>query len=203
MSKKVKKQSTFIDITAMSDVTVLLLTFFMLTSTFIQKEPVQVNPPQSVSEIKIPETNIMSILVEKDGKVFMSLDKQTDRWSVLEKMGEFYSIEFTSEELKKFSLAPNFGVPIHGMKQFLGLPSEEQDKIIMDYGIPSDSTNNELKNWVKFSREANAELIIAIKADGTTPYPVIRDIMNTLQDLRENRYNLITSLRDMPAILND
>ena len=26
--------------TAMSDVTVLLLTFFMLTSTFIQKEPV-------------------------------------------------------------------------------------------------------------------------------------------------------------------
>ena len=33
---KVKKQSTFIDMTAMSDVTVLLLTFFMLTSTFIQ-----------------------------------------------------------------------------------------------------------------------------------------------------------------------
>lgn len=36
----VKRKSTFIDMTAMSDVTVLLLTFFMLTSTFIQKEPV-------------------------------------------------------------------------------------------------------------------------------------------------------------------
>jgi biopolymer transport protein ExbD len=200
MSKKVKKQSTLIDMTAMSDVTVLLLTFFMLTSTFIQKEPVQVAPPQSVSEIKIPETNVMSILVEKDGKVFMSLDKQTDRWSVLEKMGEFYKVEFTNEELKKFSLLPNYGVPIHGMKQFLALPSEEQDKVIMDYGIPSDSTNNELKNWVKFSRETNAELVIAIKADAGTSYPMIRDIMNTLQDLRENRYNLITSLRDMPAI---
>jgi biopolymer transport protein ExbD len=198
MSKKIKKQATFIDMTAMSDVTVLLLTFFMLTSTFIQKEPVTVTPPQSVSEIKIPETNIMSILVEKDGKVFMSLDKQTDRWSVLEKMGEFYKVEFTTEELKKFSLSPNFGVPINGMKQFLALPSEEQDKIIMDYGIPSDSTNNELKNWVKFSRETNDALIIAIKADATTPYPTIRDIMNTLQDLRENRYNLITSLREMP-----
>ena len=34
---KVKRKSTFIDMTAMSDVTVLLLTFFMLTSTFIQK----------------------------------------------------------------------------------------------------------------------------------------------------------------------
>ena len=55
---KIKKKSTFIDMTAMSDVTVLLLTFFMLTSTFVKKEPVQVFTPASVSEIKIPETNI-------------------------------------------------------------------------------------------------------------------------------------------------
>lgn len=41
----VKRKSTFIDMTAMSDVTVLLLTFFMLTSTFIQKEPVVVTTP--------------------------------------------------------------------------------------------------------------------------------------------------------------
>ena len=39
---QIKKKSTFIDMTAMSDVTVLLLTFFMLTSTFVKKEPVQV-----------------------------------------------------------------------------------------------------------------------------------------------------------------
>ncbi|WP_290090695.1 biopolymer transporter ExbD, partial [Duncaniella muris] len=35
---KMKRKSTLIDMTAMSDVTVLLLTFFMLTSTFLQKE---------------------------------------------------------------------------------------------------------------------------------------------------------------------
>ena len=44
---QIKKKSTFIDMTAMSDVTVLLLTFFMLTSTFVKKEPVQVNTPAS------------------------------------------------------------------------------------------------------------------------------------------------------------
>ena len=38
---QVKKKSMFIDMTAMSDVTVLLLTFFMLTGNFIKKEPVQ------------------------------------------------------------------------------------------------------------------------------------------------------------------
>lgn len=65
---KIKKKSTFIDMTAMSDVTVLLLTFFMLTSTFVKKEPVQVFTPASVSEIKIPETNILQILVDPQGK---------------------------------------------------------------------------------------------------------------------------------------
>ena len=65
---RIKKKSTFIDMTAMSDVTVLLLTFFMLTSTFVKKEPVQVTTPASVSEIKIPETNVLQILVDPEGK---------------------------------------------------------------------------------------------------------------------------------------
>ena len=72
---KIKKKDTFIDMTAMSDVTVLLLTFFMLTSTFVKKEPVQVTTPASVSEIKIPETDVLQILVDQEGKIFMSLDK--------------------------------------------------------------------------------------------------------------------------------
>ena len=71
---KIKKKNMFIDMTAMSDVTVLLLTFFMLTASFVKKEPVQVVTPASISEIKIPETNIMSILVDPGGRIFMSLD---------------------------------------------------------------------------------------------------------------------------------
>ena len=43
--------------------------------------------------------------------------------------------------------------------------------------------------------EHPADLRIAIKADASTPYSVIKNVMNSLQDLRENRYNLITSLK--------
>ncbi|WP_294141010.1 biopolymer transporter ExbD [uncultured Sanguibacteroides sp.] len=200
MSQKMKKKSTRIDMTAMSDVTVLLLTFFMLTSTFIQKEPVKVSPPQSVSEIKIPENNIVSILIESNGKVFMGLDKPQDRMEVLKRMGENYNIAFTDQELKKFSLNNSFGVPIQGMKQFLALSPEEQDKLIMNYGIPCDSTDNQFKTWMQCAREVNKELVIAIKADQNTPYPLIKDIMNTLQYLRENRYNLITNLKNAPEV---
>ena len=192
---KVKKQSTFIDMTAMSDVTVLLLTFLMLTSTFIQKEPIQVSTPASVMEIKIPETDILQILVDNDGKVFMSMDKQEDRVAVLEKMGEEYGIAFTPEEVNKFRLAQSFGVPIGLMRSFLALPEDEQDKILKDYGIPTDSTDNQLKSWVKNARLQNRDLRIAIKADQATPYPIINTIMTSLQDIRENRYNLITTLK--------
>ena len=189
---QIKKKSTFIDMTAMSDVTVLLLTFFMLTSTFVKKEPVQVNTPASVSEIKIPETNVLQILVDPSGKIFMSLDKQQ---AVLESMGEEYGIKFTPEQQKRFTLASTFGVPIRSMQRFLDLPEEQRDKILKNEGIPCDSTDNQFKAWVRNARAANADLRIAIKADASTPYLVIKNVMNSLQDLRENRYNLITSLK--------
>ena len=119
---QIKKKSTFIDMTAMSDVTVLLLTFFMLTSTFVKKEPVQVTTPASVSEIKIPETNVLQILVDPEGKIFMSLDKQQDMQAVLESMGEEYGIKFTPEQEKRFMLSSTFGVPIRSMQKYLDLP---------------------------------------------------------------------------------
>lgn len=192
---KVKKKSTFIDMTAMSDVTVLLLTFFMLTSTFVKKEPVQVYTPASVSEIKIPETNILQILVDSKGKIFMSLDKQPDLRAVLQRMGEEYGVKFNAEQEKKFSVASTFGVPIASMSEYLNLPSDKQDEVLKNEGIPCDSTDNQFKSWVKNAKEINPDLRIAIKADSKTPYAVIKKIMNSLQDIRENRYNLITNLK--------
>lgn len=193
---KIKKQSTFIDMTAMSDVTVLLLTFFMLTSTFIQKEPVIVSTPSSVSEIKIPEINLLQILVDPQGKVFMSLDKPEDRVEVLRKVGEQYGMQFTDDQIKTFKLSSSFGVPIRQLPKFLDLSSEERDKILPTLGIPSDSANNEFIVWVKAAREQGGkDLRIAIKSDQTTPYKNIKQLMSSLQDIRENRYNLITSLK--------
>ena len=197
---KIKKKSTFIDMTAMSDVTVLLLTFFMLTSTFVKKEPVQVTTPASVSEIKIPETNVLQILVDPSGKVFMSLDKQSDLREVLEAMGQEYGVTFTPEETKKFMLASTFGVPMKSMKKYLILQYSillvlRQDAVLKNEGIPTDSIDNQFKAWVRNARAVNSDLRIAIKADANTPYSVIKNVMNSLQDLRENRYNLITSLK--------
>ena len=196
MSKvKVARKSTRIDMTAMSDVTVLLLTFFMLTSTFVRKEPVQVTTPASVSEFKIPEVNILSILIDPKGKVFMSMDKQTDMVETLTSVGKDYGVSFTSAEIKKFRILKTFGVPIKSMKAYLAMTTDEQDKVLKELGIPTTKGDNQFKDWIKSARAANPDLRIAIKADQNTPYKVIKDVMTSLQDLRENKYNLITSLK--------
>ena len=183
---KIKKKDTFIDMTAMSDVTVLLLTFFMLTSTFVKKEPVQVTTPASVSEIKIPETDVLQILVDQEGKIFMSLDKQQDMQAVLESMGEEYGIKFTPEQAKRFTVASTFGVPIRSMQKFLDLPEDQRDKILKNEGIPCDSTDNQFKSWVRNARADNADLRIAIKADASTPYSVIKGGMTMSAEVQES-----------------
>ena len=120
MSKvKVKRKSTLIDMTAMSDVTVLLLTFFMLTSTFVQKEPVQVSTPDSVSEIKIPETDILQILIDQDGKIYMSLDRPADKEAVLGDVAAQDGIELTNKDIQSFKVLPTFGFPIKDLKEYM------------------------------------------------------------------------------------
>lgn len=194
---KVKRKSTFIDMTAMSDVTVLLLTFFMLTSTFLKKEPVQVTTPSSVSEIKIPDKNVLSILISPKGKVFLDIDKPEDRIAVLERVAGDYNIALSDKEKKEFGMSTSFGVPMANFNQFMALKSEDRDKILMNYGVPTDSTDNQFKDWVKRAREVKGkDMVIAIKADQTTPYSSIKNVMNSLLDLDENRYNLITKLRE-------
>ena len=62
--------------------------------------------------------------------------------------------------------------------------------------LPCDSVNNELKTWVSTAREACGEnMRIAIKADKSTSYAVIKRVMDSLREIEENRYNLITSLK--------
>jgi biopolymer transport protein ExbD len=191
---KAARKSTAIDMTAMCDVAFLLLTFFMLTSKFQEKEPVVVSTPSSVSEIKIPEINIMTVLIDKDGKVFFGMDGQEKRIEVLEQVGALYNINFSDKEKKTFSLLTSFGVPVGDLKSYLSMSTEDRDKPVNAKGIPADSTDNQFKNWIQIARKVNMKAKLAIKSDRSTPYKVIKNVMGTLQDLDENRYNLITSL---------
>lgn len=200
---KIKKNDVWIDMTPMSDVMVLLLTFFMLTSTFVKQEPVKVNTPGSVSEIKVPEQNVLNILVSNEGKIFMSMDKTTDVVTTLEDVTGQFGVALSPEQQEKFTDDPMWGVPMNDLQNYLNLPKTQMPEAIKNYGIPTDSVPgkegdaamSEFQIWVKAAKNANPDAKIAIKADEKTPYKVVKTIMNELQDMNENRYYLITQYK--------
>ena len=136
---KIKKADVWIDMTPMSDVMVLLLTFFMLTSTFVKQEPVKVQTPGSVSEIKVPESNVLNVLVGKDGKIFMSMDKTTDTQTALASLTDQFGISLTPAQQKVFLDDPMWGVPMQKLQAYLSLDKNTRPQELKNYGIPTDS----------------------------------------------------------------
>ncbi|MCA2005201.1 MAG: biopolymer transporter ExbD [Ignavibacterium sp.] len=196
---KIPRKSTMIDMTAMTDVAFLLLTFFMLTTQFKPDESVIVDTPSSISEIKLPDTDIMNIAITKDGKVFFSIDnKNYTRERLLAKISERHpELNFTQQEQKAFVLTGSIGVPLSQLKGYLDLDEMER-KSYSQPGIPIDSANNELADWIILGRLSNPGVRITINGDQECPWPVVKKVMNTLQDKNVNKFNLITDLEADP-----
>ena len=76
MAKHKKRLGTRIDMTPMVDVAMLLLTFFMMTTQFKPPEDVDVIIPASHSQFKLPESHIMMVYVNKEGKIYLGVDAQ-------------------------------------------------------------------------------------------------------------------------------
>lgn len=195
---KMKKKSTSTDMTAMCDVAFLLLTFFILTATAKVPEALPVDMPSSVAQTKLPDTDLAIITIGK-GKVFFDIKGREVRKRTLEGMGAKYGVEFSEEDKNKFALMDDFGVPITGLKQIIDMKAADRTKA-QQPGIPLDSLDNQLKDWLLISRRAtidldDKELQIAIKGDAKEEYPKIKKIMDILQDQKINSFNLVTGKR--------
>jgi biopolymer transport protein ExbD len=186
--------------TPMVDLFALLLTFFMLTTTFRPQEPAPVDTPFSVSEKPTPDANVMTVIMAADNRVFFNVDNGPDtilhfRPKILAEMGKRYNIEFTPEELRSFEVSnASFGVAIQDMKAYLSV-KEAKDKEPFEKGIPIDSLDNQLALWVLFSRQINPAVQAMIKGDSNVDYPLVKEVLDILQDKNVNRFNLITNLR--------
>ncbi len=194
---KIEKKDIWIDMTPMSDVMTLLLCFFMLTSTFLTPEPIKVNTPSSVSEVKVPENDVFNILVSPEGNIYVGSENKNTMQDMMETVTGKFGISLNGAQLKHFREDAMIGAPMNLFTDYYSLEQEKMAEEIQKLSIPLDSIDggkSEFQEWVTAARESNPDIRIAIKADAKTPYAVIKKMMSELQDMNENRYQLITNL---------
>lgn len=196
---KVSKKSMSIDMTAMCDVAFLLLSFFVMTATAKQPEPHPVDTPASTVQTKMPDENVATITVG-DKKVFFTILGKEVRLRTLELISEKYNVSFTPEEQEAFSNLQGFGVPVGGLKQVLAMDNAARNQPGIQPGIPYDSTNNQLREWLLAARQAAKDveykdLNIAIRGDANEDYPTVKRVIDILQEQKKNRFFLVTGLR--------
>ena len=216
---KIKKNDVWIDMTPMSDVMVLLLTFFMLSANFVKNEVVKVKTPSSETMAKVPTTATLDITVDPSGHVFLATDKTVTMEKALDQMLTERDVTLNKEQKQAFLQGTQIGIPMKQLPEFLAQSHENQVKLMLGdkAGIPTDSLSNredqmsEFQLWVKALKKGYKEwynelsdadkngvadrLEICIKADQSAPYGTFKKVISELQDINESRYKLVTQYK--------
>ena len=191
---KPKRHNIRVDMTAMTDVSFLLLTFFILTAQFAKPDVETITTPSSISEKLLPDASLMTVLSTTDGKFYFTpVDNGTERMALLDKMGEKYRMKFTDAEKVAFTKVQSVGVPMNQLKGYLNLSDDDRKAFKSQTGIPLDSTNTQLIDWVEQSLAVNPDYKLAIKGDAETKYPKVKALFEGLRDIDFLKFWLITS----------
>ncbi|RZJ61967.1 MAG: biopolymer transporter ExbD [Hymenobacter sp.] len=202
---KPHRTSPSLDMTPMVDLAFLLVTFFMLTTQFRPEDAVVVDPPSSTSDLRAPESDILTLTIDSKKRVFFGYDKAPVMAAALQAVGAKYGVSFTPAQARQFSLLPNFGVPIQQLGSYLNKDNEQRKALNPGLpGIPYDSLNNQMVTWVLEARKANASLFkkptyLAIKGDGDADVGTVQKVIKELQENHIDRFNLVTSLEMKPS----
>lgn len=203
-SVKIPKKSTATDMTPFVDIAFLILSFFIMATKFKPPEPVEIKTPGSVLSQKLPENNAVLITIDSSNKVYFSVMSEKDKTkydAIINGINTSQNLGLTPAEIANFKQTFAVGVPFAGLKQLLGTDAKEQAKLKQP-GIPVlDTLNNQLIYWIQQAKAAFAgeKLNYLIKGDGASKYPTFEAVISALKKNDEFKYNLVTSLDDIPV----
>ena len=200
---KIPRKSTTIDMTAMCDVAFLLLSFFILATKQKPPEVLTVTPPASVSSKAAPDKSIL-ITMTKDGKAFLMMGDDTKKAEILNNINTAKGLNLSAAELKKWEKSPFIGLPLNQIKSSLSLAVETPANKLP--GIPTDSTNNEMIDWMRSITNVYAgtdqrklQEMLLVKGDQSTLYPVFKNIKQAFKKNEIYKFRIVTSGESVPV----
>jgi len=200
---KIPRKSTNVDMTAMCDVAFLLLTFFILATKQKPPEVLAVTPPASVSSTAAPDKSIL-ITMTAEGKVFLTLGDETKKDAVIDDFNKTKGLQLTGAELAKLKKSEFIGMPANQIKS--ALSSKVEISPTQMAGIPIDSTNNELADWIRSVTNAYAggnqkdlEKMLLVKGDNSAVYPVFKQVKQAFKKNQIFKFRIVTNSEDIPV----
>ena len=213
------KGTPSIDMTPMVDLAFLLVTFFMLTASFRNAEPVTVETPSSISDKIIPE-NILMVTLDKDGRVFFNLSDPEARKEMLNNMLQKYKVGLSPEKIEEFSFMSTFGCTMQELPAYMSTEAAKRASFPTK-GIPTDSTKNELLDWLSFAATAavnsgrtafeaaklkgdepkmeDFKPKFVVRVDSKTLYKDAATVIDVFRELNLNNLNFVTSAEAIPV----
>jgi len=201
---KIPRKSTAVDMTAMCDVAFLLLSFFILTTKFKPSEAVPVNTPSSVAAKVAPETNVVMISLNKDGKVFLSTgDSKNDKdkkAEIIKSVNSHKNLGLSDAEVAALVRAPFIGTPLAQLKQQARLATDQMTGETVPGIYVKDSTNNELLDWMRGVADAYAGMKpnLLLKGDNVAKYPSFRNIIDAFRKNEFFKFQMVTNPESVP-----
>ncbi len=183
---RAKKQSTHIDMTPMVDLAFLLLTFFMLTTTFGKPKTMEINMPVKPENEDNQQlvNNAVTVLLSGDDKIYWYFGELKPETTLT-------PTDYSNEGLRKLLLEKN-GYAVDKIKQL-----REQaltNKV-------ADTTLKRMEVEVKGEKKA---LMVLVKADDKATYKNVVDVLDELNitmvgkyaivDLAQQEFNMINKL---------
>ena len=200
---KIPRKSTIIDMTAMCDVAFLLLSFFILATKQKPPEVLSVSPPASVSAKAAPEKSIL-ITLTKEGKAFLMLGDDTKKAEILENINLTKGLNLSPGELAKWKKAPFIGLPLNQIKSSLAASRETPASQLP--GIPTDSANNEMTDWLRSVTNVYAgtdqkklQEMLLVKGDNAALYPAFKNIKQAFKKNDLFKFRIVTSGEAVPV----
>jgi len=199
---KLPRKSTTVDMTAMCDVAFLLLSFFILATKQKPPEVLAVTPPNSVSAKAAPDKSIL-ITLTKDGRAFLMLGDDTKKADILANMNTTRQLGLSPAELSKWEKQEFFGLPLNMVKgalaQNVSIPADKLP------GIPTDSTNNEMVDWMRSVTNVYAgtdqrklQEMLLVKGDNQAKYPAFKNIKNAFKKNEIFKFRIVTNGEGVP-----
>lgn len=184
---RAKKQSTHIDMTPMVDLAFLLLTFFMLTTTFGKPKTMEINMPVKPDDPENQQlvNNAVTILLSGDNKVY---------W-------------YYGELKKETTLTPTSYAPDGLRKLFIEKNQYAFDKIkqLREQAAKNNMADTTLKRLEVEVKGEKKALMVLVKADDKAVYKNVVDVLDELNicmigkyaivDLGQQEYDLMQAMK--------